>query len=44
MSCWCEVEKEARSDMARIIRQIENEAREEGEYAPARSLQMPSSV
>jgi ribonuclease Y len=26
-----EVEKEARSDMARIIRQIENEAREEGE-------------
>jgi ribonuclease Y len=32
-----EVEKEARSDMARIIRQIENEAREEGE-SRARTL------
>ena len=27
-----EVEKDARSDMARIIRQVETEAREEGEY------------
>jgi ribonucrease Y len=38
-----EAEKEGRNDMARIIRQIEAEARQKAKNAPAKSSRMPSS-
>jgi hypothetical protein len=39
-----EAEKEARNDMARIIRQIESEARSEGEKRARGSSLMPFNV
>jgi len=39
-----EVEKESRNDMARIIRQVESEARSEGEKKAVKLLPTPSNA